>query len=155
MLNTAVAAADSVEYSSELDPWGAIRVEPGPIRGDLNSCREKVVLRKKAVKDTREQSFGTETVASSTVGEAASRTTFRISDVAVGDVQYVEEHKKLGLPCCSQSLTSPGKSEKKRVPVSPVLAKKQLSVESSSASCPSFEVALEKCFEKSGARKSG
>ena len=93
------------------------------MKGDLNSSRGKVVLRRKAVKDTRERWFGTETVASSAVGEAAPRTIFRISDVAVGDVQYVEEHNKLGLPWCSQSLTSPGKSEKKLVPVSPVLAK--------------------------------
>ena len=39
--------------------------------------------------------------------------------------------------------------------MSPVVAKKQFSVESASASRPSFEAALEKSFEKSGARRSG
>ena len=37
-------------------------------------------------------------------------------------MQYVEEHDKLGLPCCGRS--SLGKSKKRRVPVSPVVAKK-------------------------------
>ena len=39
--------------------------------------------------------------------------------------------------------------------MSPVDAKKQFSVESPSARRPSFEAALEKSFEKSGARRSG
>ena len=91
---------------------------------DLKSCREKVALRRKALKDTRERWFGAETVASSAVGEAAPRTTVRISDVVeVGHVQYVEEHNKLGLICCSRSLSSPGKGKERRVPVSPVAAK--------------------------------
>ena len=100
MLNTAVTAADAVRISSKFDPWGAIGVEAGPVIVDLKSCREEIVSRAKAVKDTRERWFGADTVASSAVGEAAPRTTVRISDfVEVGDVQYVEEHEKLGLPC--------------------------------------------------------
>ena len=117
-------------------------------------CREKVVSQRKAVKDTRERWFGAETIPSSAVGEAAPRTTVRISDrVEVGDVQYVEEHEKLGLPCCSRS--SPGKGKKRRVPVCPLVARNHFSVESPSASRPSFETAIEKCFKKSGARRSG
>ena len=59
--------------------------------------------------------------------EAAPRTTVRISDVVeVRVVQYVEEHNKLGLPCCSWSLSSSGKSKKRRVPVSAVAAKKTI-----------------------------
>ena len=156
MLKTAVAAADAVQHSSELDPWGTIGVEIGPVIADLKSCREKVVSRRKVVKVTRERWFGAETVASSAVGEAAPRTTVSISNVVeVGDVQSVEKHNKLGLPCGSRSASSPAKSKKRRVPVSPVAAKKQFSVENPSASRPSFEAALEKCFEKSGAKSSG
>ena len=108
------------------------------------------------MKDTRERWFSAETVASSAVGESAHRTTVRISDVVeVGDVQYVAEHEKLGLPCCSRSTSSPGKSKNSRAPVSPGVVKKQFSVSSPSASRPSFESALQKSFEKSGARKSG
>ena len=145
-LNTAIAAANAVRHSFGFDPCGAIRVEAGSVLADLRSCREKDVLRRKAVKDTRERWIGSETVASSTVGEASPRTTVRISHfVEVGDVQYIEEHIKLGLPCCSQSVSSPGKSKKRRVPVSLAAAKKkQFSVESPSASRPSFEAALEK-----------
>ena len=108
------------------------------------------------MKDTRERWFSAETVASSAVGEGAPRTTVRISDVVeVGDVQYVAEYKKLGLRCCSWPTSSPGKSRKRRAPVSPGVVKKQFSVSSPSASRPSFESALQNTFEKSGARKSG
>ena len=92
MLNTALAAAaDAVQNSSEFDPWRAIGVEAGPVIADLMSCREEVVLRRKAVKDKRERWFSPETVASSAVDEAAPRTIVRISYVVeVGDVQYIE-----------------------------------------------------------------
>ena len=97
MLNTAVVAADAVRNSSKFDPWGAISVEAGPIIVDLKSCREKIVSRRKVVKYTRERWFGAETVASSAVGEAAPRTAVRVSNVVeIGDVQYAEEHDKLG-----------------------------------------------------------
>ena len=156
MLKTAVTAADAVGNSARFDPWGAIDVEAGPIIADLKSCRKKVMSQRKAVKGTRERWFSAETVASSAVGESAPRTTVRIADVVeVGDVQYEAEREKLGLPCCSRSTSSPGKSKKRRAPVSPGVVKKQFSVSSPSASRPSFESALQKSYEKSGARRSG
>ena len=124
MLNTAVTAADAVGNISKFDPWGAIGVEAGPVVADLKSGQEKIVSRRKAVRDTRKRWFSAETVASSAVGETAPRTTVRISDIVeLGDVQYVEEYEKLGLPCCSRSASSPGKSKKRRGPVSPCFAK--------------------------------
>ena len=154
MLNTAVTAADAVRNSNRFDPWGAFDVEAGPIIADLKSCREKVLSQRKAVKDTRERWFSAETVASSVVGESAPRTTVRISDVVeVGDVQYVAEHEKLGLPCCRCS--SPGKGKKRQSSASPGVSKTQFSVCSPSVSRPSFESVLQKSFEKSGARRSG
>ena len=154
MLTTAVTAADAVRNSDRFDPWGAIGVEAGRVIADLKSCRENILSQRKAVKDTRERWFCPETVASSAVGESAPRTTVRISDVvAVGDVQYVAEHEKLGLPCCSRS--DPGKSKKRQSSMSPGVSKKQFSVSSPTVSRPSFESALEKSFEKSGARRSG
>ena len=154
MLNTAVTAADAVRNSARFDPWGTIDVEAGPVIIDLKSCREQILSQRKAVKDTRERWFSAETVASSAVGESAPRTTVRIPDVVeVGDVQYVAEHEKLGLPCCSRS--SPGKGKKRQSSASPGVSKKQFSVSSLSVSRPSFESALEKSFEKSGARRSG
>ena len=153
MLNTAVTAADAVRNSAKFDHWGAIDVKAGPVVADSKSCREKVLSQRKAMKDTRERWFSAGTVASSAVGESAPRTTVRISDVVeVGDVQYVAEHEKLDLPCCSRSTSSPGKSKKRRPPVSPGVVKKQFSVSSPSASRPSFESALQISFEKSGAR---
>ena len=114
MLNTAVTAADAVRHSSVFDPWGAFRVEAGPVIAHLKSCREKVLSRRKAAKDTQERWFGAEAVASLAVGEAAPPTVVRIADdVEVGDVRYVEEHIKLGLSCCNQSVLSPGKNKKR------------------------------------------
>ena len=154
MLNNAVTATDAVRNSARFDPWGAIVVEAGPVIIDLKSCREKILSQRKAVKETRERWFSAETIASSADGESAPRTTVRISDVVeVGDVQYVAEHEKLGLPCCSRS--SPGKGKKRQSPTSPGVSKKQFSVSSPSVSRPSFESALQKSFEKSGVRRSG
>ena len=156
MLNIAVTAADAVRNSANYDPWGAIDVEAGPVFADLKSCSEKVMSQRKAVKDTRERWFSAETVASSAVGESAPRTTVRISDVVEpGDVQYVAEHEKLGLRCCSRSTSSPGKGQKRQASMIPGVSKKQFSIGSPSARRPSFESALEKSFEKSRARRSG
>ena len=155
-LNTAVTVANAVRNSARFDPWGAIDVEAGPVIADLKSCREKVMSERKAVKDTRERWFSAETVASSAVGESAPRTTVRISDVVeVGEVQYVAEHEKLGFPCCRRSTSSPGEGKKRQASLSPGVSKKQIPIASPSASRPSFEFALQKNFEKSGARRSG
>ena len=111
-MNTSVTAEDAVRKSDNFDPWEAIAVESGPVIADLKSCRGKIVSRRKAINDTRERWFGAETDAQSAVGETAPRTTVRYSDVVeLGDVQDVEEHDKLGLPCCSRSDLSPGKSK--------------------------------------------
>ena len=154
MLNAAVTAADAVRTSARLDPWGAIDVEAGPITIDLKSCREKVLSQRKEVRDTRERWFSAETVASSAVGESAPRTSVRICNVVeVGDDQYVAEHEKLGLPCCSSS--SPGKGKKRQSSASPGVSKKKFAISSPSVSRPSFASALQKSFEMSGARRSG
>ena len=154
MLDNAVTAADAVRNSSHFDPWGAIGVEAGPVIIDFKSCHQKVLAQRKAVKGTRERWFSGETVASSAVGEGAPKRTVRVSDVVeVEDVQYVAEHEKLGLPCCSRS--SPGKGKKRQSSVSPGVPKKHFSVNSPVVSRPSFESALEKSFQKSGARRSG
>ena len=125
MLNTAATATDAVRNSSKFDPWGAIGVEAGPVIADLKSCREKIGSRRKVVKNTLERWFGADSVATSAVGETAVRTTLRISDVLeVGEVQYIEEHEKLCLPCCSRSASSPGKNKKRRMPVSVLVLQK-------------------------------
>ena len=112
------------EIVLDLTPGGLlVAIEAGPVIADLKWCREKIVSRREAVRDTREHWFSAETVASTAVGETAPRTTVRISDVVeVRDVQYVEEHEKLGLPCCSRS--RPGKIKKRRAPESPGVTKK-------------------------------
>ena len=125
MLNNAITDADAVRNSSHFDPWGATGVGAGPVIIDLKSCHQKILSQRKAVKGTRERWFSGETVDSSAVGEGALKTTVRISDVVeVGDVQYVAEHEKLGLPCCSRS--SPGKGKKRQSSASPGVTKKTI-----------------------------
>ena len=51
LLNTAVAAAEAVGHSSEFDSWKGIGVEVDPVVVDLLSCRQKVLLRRKTVKE--------------------------------------------------------------------------------------------------------
>ena len=66
-----------------------------------------------AVRDTRERWFSAETVASSAVGDTVPRMTVHISDVVeVGDVQYVAEHEKLGLPGCSDLRQVPRRAKR-------------------------------------------
>ena len=57
MLNTAVTAADTVQNNARFDPWGPLGVEDGAVIADLKSCREKIVSRRKVVKDTPERWF--------------------------------------------------------------------------------------------------
>ena len=120
-LNTAIAAADVVQHSSEFGLWRATGLKAGPVIADLKSCREKALLWKKTVKDTRERWFGADSVASWVDGESAPLTTVVIFDVvAVGDVQYKDKRHERGLPCCSGSVSIPGKRKKKRFSVSPL-----------------------------------
>ena len=95
MLNTAVAAADVVQHSFQFDRWRAVGVETDLVSADLKSCREKILLRWKAVKDARERWFAADSVASLAVAEAAPRQTVRISDIfELRDVQNIDEYNK-------------------------------------------------------------
>ena len=86
-----------------------------------------------------------ELLKSSAVGEAAPRMSVRISDVVeLADVQYVEEHKKLGLPCCSRTMSSLRKSKKRRVPMSLVLAKKKFLMKVRLLAVPHLKLLLKK-----------
>ena len=96
MFNTAFAPEDAVQHGSNFDLWRCIGVEAGPVIVDLKTCREKVSPPRKTVKDTRERWFGVQSMATSVIGKAAPCLYPRISDV-----QYIDEHHKLGFFCCS------------------------------------------------------
>ena len=105
--------------------------------------------RRKTVKDTRERWFSAETNASSAVGESAPRTIVRIADVVeVGDVQHVKEHEKLGLHCCSWS--SPGKSKKRRAPVSPSVTKNSFLLQVRVLTVPLLSMLLRRVLRSRG-----
>ena len=54
ILKTAIAFADAVQHSYEVDPWRAIGLDAGPLIADLEVYREKFLLRGKSTKDTLE-----------------------------------------------------------------------------------------------------
>ena len=112
-----------------------------PLVADLKSWG----LQRKTVKVTHERWYGADSVASSAVGEVAPRTPECISDVfELGDVQYVNEHHKVGRGCCSRSVSRPGKCKQRWVPVSPVESTKQFSVANPFACRPSIQNDLRK-----------
>ena len=154
MLNTAVTAADAVRNSDRFDPWGAIGVEAGLIIADLKSCRKKILSQRKAVKDTRERWFSAETVASSAVGESApEQLSTSLMLLRWGTCRMWRSMRSLvSLVVVGQV---PGKARRGNRQCVLVSQKKQFSVSSPSVSRPSLEFALEKSFEKSGARRSG
>ena len=55
MLNTAFAPADTVQNGSDIDFWRGFGLEAGPLIDELKACREKVLMRRKKVEDTRER----------------------------------------------------------------------------------------------------
>ena len=80
-----------------------------------HNCRSKSLSRESFIAEetTRERWFGADSVASSVVSEAAPRTTVHISDaVEADDVQFVDEHHRFRLPCCSWSMLSPRKGKR-------------------------------------------
>ena len=115
------------------------------------SCRFEVLPRESYVTEEGDEGYTGALVQCRNRCLISCRWAIRISDVVeVRDVQYVAEHEKLGLHCCCKSASSPGKSKRRRAPVSPGVTKKQFSVSSPSASRPSIESALQENLEKSG-----
>ena len=155
LLNTAIASADAVQHNSEFDPsLKAIGMEAGSVTADLEACSEKVLLCRKTSKNMRERWFGADSVASSVIREAASRTVVRFSaDMEAGDVQYVDEHHEVDLSCCSLSMPSPVNGKKRQVLASPIVASKNFSIVSPFAARRLFEAVLEERFEKCGASR--
>ena len=91
MLKDAAAAADSIIVSEENKPCSVLGDGRNQhVVSELQSCQEKVVLRRKASWDTSERWFGAPSAASPSARTFAGQTGLRLSNiVAEGQVEYV------------------------------------------------------------------
>ena len=129
MLSEAVAISDSITSSSVYVPWSTVESESSArIVSDLKTCFEKVLERRRVVKDTSEQWYRLGAVRPSS-GESSSQCGVRISTVVEeGQVEYVPvaaPSRKVGGH--SRHPSSPGKGKKKK-PHSPVRVQHQFEV---------------------------
>ena len=165
VLSEAAAISNSITSSSVYVPWSAVESESSArIISDLKTCFEKVLERRRMVKDTSEQWYRLGAVRPSSGGESSSQYGVRISTVVEeGQIDYVPvaapSHK---VASHSRRLSSPGKG-KKKVSHSPVQVRRQFEVFSPPVSSrkrtvtddPNFTAALISESPRGKTRKSG
>ena len=130
MLSEAAAISNSITSISVYVPWSAVESESSArIISDLKTCFEKVLERRRMVKDTSEQWYRLGAVRPSS-GES-SQYDVRISTVVEeGQVDYVPVAAPSHIVAShSRRLSSPGKG-KKKVSHSPVQVRRQFEVSS-------------------------
>ena len=164
MLSQAAAISNSITSSSVYVPWSAVEGESSArIVSDLKTCFEKVLERRRMMKDTSEQWYRLGAVRPSS-GESSSQSGVRISTVVEeGQVDYVPvaapSHE---VASHIRRLSSPGKG-KKKVSHSPVQVRRQFEVCSPPVSSrkrtvtddPNFTAALISDSPRGKTRKSG
>lgn len=164
MLSEAAAISDSVTSSSVYVPWSTVESDSSArVVSDLKTCFEKVLERRRVVKDTSEQWYRLGAVRPSS-GESSSQYGVRISTVVEeGQVDYVPvaapSRKSSGH---RRESSSPGKG-KKKVSHSPAKVQRRFEVCSPPASSrkrtvtddPNFAAALMTESPRGKTRKSG
>ena len=164
VLSEAAAISDSITSCSVYLPWSTLESESSTrICADLKTCFEKVLERRRMVKDTSEQWYRLGAVRPSS-GESSSQYGVRISTVVdEGQVDYVPvaapSHK---VASHRRRLSSPGKG-KKKVSHSPVQVRRQFEVSSPPVSSrkrtvtddPNFAAALISESPRGKTRRSG
>ena len=164
MLSEATAISNRITSSSVYLPWSTVESESSArICADLKTCFEKVLERRRMVKDTSEQWYRLGAVRPSS-GESSSQYGVRISTVVEeGQVDYVPvaapSHK---VASHSRRLSSPGKG-KRKVSHSPVQVRRQFEVSSPPVSSrkrtvtddPNFAAALISESPRGKTRRSG
>ena len=119
LLVSAINAAGSIRDQSTCEPWAnALPEGYEATLVDLRKAYDAVVVMRKEARDTSERWLGVRSVESFEVGEPSCRTGVRISDVEVGQVEYMSEFVLArDQPCGSgttMSARSPGKGKRKR-----------------------------------------
>ena len=164
MLSEAAAISDSITSSSVYVPWSTVASESSArIISDLKTCFEKVLERRRVMKDTSEQWYRLGAVRPSS-GESTSQCGVRISTVVEeGQVDYVPvaapSRKSSGH---RRESGSPGKG-KKKVSHSPAKVQRRFEVCSPPASSrkrtvtddPNFGAALATESPRGKAGRSG
>ena len=164
MLSEAAAISDSITSSSVYVPWSTVESESSArIISDLKTCFEKVLERRRVVKDTSEQWYRLGAVRPSS-GESTSQCGVRISTVVEeGQVDYVPvaapSRKSSGH---RRESGSPSKG-KKKVSHSPVRVHRHFEISSPPVSShkrtvsddPEFAAALMAESPRGKARRSG
>ena len=161
VLSESVAIADSITSSPVYAPWSVVEsTSASQVMADLCACWDRVVLRRRAGKDTSERWHHGGTPRSQTT----SRPGVRISDVVEeGRVEYVPVAAPvLGSPGPSR-IRSPSSKRKRKISRSPVKLPRQFEISSPPASPPrrtlvedpSFASALTSAAARGKSRRSG
>ena len=161
MLSESVAIADSITSSPVYAPWSVVAsASASQVISDLCACWDRVVLRRRAAKDTSERWYHSGTPRS----ETASRPGVRISDVVEdGRVEYMPVGPPaLGSPGPSK-IRSPSSKRKRKITRCPVKLPRRFEVSSPTASPPrrslvedsSFASALAASTSRGKFRRSG
>ena len=161
MLSESVAIADSIASSPVYAPWSVVAsASASQVISDLCHCWDRVVLHRRAVKDTSECWYHSGAPRS----ETASRPGVRISDVIEeGRVEYVPVGPPaLGSPGPSK-IRAPSSKRKRKITRSPVKLPGRFEVSSRPASPPrrslvedpSFACALAASTSRGKSRLSG
>ena len=167
VLSEAAAISDSITSSSVYVPWSTVASESSArIISDLKSCFEKVLERRRVVKDTSEQWYRLGAVRPSS-GESTSQCGVRISTVVEeGQVDYVPvaaPSRKVSSHKRHQSDSGSPRKGKKKVSHSPAKVHRQFEVSSPPVSShkrtvtddPNFAAALVSEAPRGKTRKSG
>ena len=161
MLSESVAIADSITASPVYAPWSVVAsASASQVISDLCTCWDRVVLSRRAAKDTGERWYHSGTPRS----ERASRPGVRISDdVEEGRVEYVPVGPPaLGSPGPSK-IRSPSSKRKKKITRISMKLPRRFEVSSPPASPPrrslaedpSFSSALAVSTSRGKSRRSG
>ena len=164
VLSEAAAISDSITSSSVYVPWSTVESESSArIISDLKTCFEKVLERRRVVKDTSEQWYRLGAVRPSS-SESTSQCGVHISVVVEeGQVDYVPvAAPSRKVSSHSRRPSSPGKG-KKKVSHSPAKVQRQFEVCSPPASSrkrtvtddPNFAAALMTESPRGKAKRSG
>ena len=116
MLPSAVNVAGSVCEDSVYDPWSVILPEGcAAVVADLKRAYDVVAVRLKDARNTSERWFGLARVESSVVGESSGQQAVRISNIEVGQVEYLpQSFSSMPVPSTSFGIKSPRKGTQKK-----------------------------------------
>ena len=129
MLSESVAIADSITSSPLYAPWSVVESASVPqVITDLCACWDRVALRRRTAKDTRERWYHS--------GTPRSETASRSDAVEEGRVEYVPVAPPALGPPGPNKISSSSSKRKKKITRSPIKLPRRFEVSSPPASPP-------------------